>query len=238
LVENVNGGKIDIMKPAAKPAKKKSAKTLEAARVARRERRRENSREEILDAARSILLERGIAGATLEAVARAVGMSKAALYYYFPSKEALFFELMFGTIERQASAVNAAVEKTNSGADALAAVIRESVAAFAPRMDDFRLAFLHGQVAGKGAVKLTEDQFERIRPLNGLLLGLATQKVGASRKQPAAVEPRLMAFLAYLSAIGMLTMKGMVEHMDDPLIWSDEQLVEGFAKVFAAATKA
>lgn len=226
------------MKPAAKPAKKKSTKILEAARVARRERRRENSREEILDAARSILLERGIAGATLEAVAQAIGMSKAALYYYFPSKEALFFELMFGTIERQASAVNAAVAKTDNGADALAAVIRESVATFAPRMDDFRLAFLHGQVAGKGAVKLTEDQFARIRPLNELVLGLATQKVGASRKRPAAVEPRLLAFLAYLSAIGMLTMKGMVEHVDDPLIWSDEQLVEGFAKVFAAATKA
>lgn len=224
-----------------KPIRKKPSKQAEAARVARRERRRENAREEILEAARAILLERGISGATLEAVAQAVGMSKATLYYYFPSKEALFFEVMFGAIQRQANAVHGAVEKTDTGSEALAAVIRESVAAFAPRMDDFRLAFLHGQVSGKGAVKLDAEQFARIRPLNGLILGLASEKLTAERKRstkPPAVEPRLMAFLAYLAAIGMLTMKGMVEHMDDPLVWSDEQLVAGFAKVFAAATKA
>ncbi len=225
----------------ATPRKKKPAKQAEAARVARRERRRESSREEILEAARTILLERGIAGATLEAVAQTVGMSKAALYYYFPSKEALFFEVMFGAVQRQANAVHAAVGKAETGGEALTAVIRESVAAFTPRMDDFRLAFLHGQVSGKSAVKLDADQFARIRPLNSLVLDLATQKLTAERKRsakPPAVEPRLMAFLAYLSAIGMLTMKGMVEHLDDPLVWSDEQLIAGFSKVFAAATKA
>ena len=30
-------------------------------------------------------------------------------------------------------------------------------------------------------------------------------------------------------------MKGMVEHVDDPLVFSDEQLIEGFARVFEAA---
>jgi hypothetical protein len=29
-------------------------------------------------------------------------------------------------------------------------------------------------------------------------------------------------------------MKGMVESMDDPLVYSDEQLIEGFAQVFSA----
>ena len=46
-----------------------------------------------------------------------------------------------------------------------------------------------------------------------------------------------MAFLAYLSAIGLLTMKGMVEPMDDPLLYSDEQLVEGFSRIFEAAAE-
>ncbi len=47
-----------------------------------------------------------------------------------------------------------------------------------------------------------------------------------------------MAFLAYLAALGMLTMKGMVESLDDPLLYSDEEMIEGFAKVFAAAAGA
>ena len=44
-----------------------------------------------------------------------------------------------------------------------------------------------------------------------------------------------MAFLSYLAAVGLLTMKGMVESLEDPLLYSDEQLVEGFARIFEAA---
>jgi len=35
--------------------------------------------------------------------------------------------------------------------------------------------------------------------------------------------------------MGMLTMKGMVESVGDPLLYSDEQLIEGFARIFEAA---
>ena len=45
-----------------------------------------------------------------------------------------------------------------------------------------------------------------------------------------------MAVLAFLSAIGMLTMKGMVESLSDPLAYSDDRLVDGLARVFEAAT--
>ena len=44
-----------------------------------------------------------------------------------------------------------------------------------------------------------------------------------------------MAFLAYLAAIGLLTMKGVVESLEDPLVYSDDQLIKGFARVFEAA---
>jgi AcrR family transcriptional regulator len=222
------------MKPSSKPAA--TAKVV--SRAARRERRRERSREEILEAARLVLLRNGVAATTLEAVAKEAGMSKTGLYYYYPSKDALLFELVFGAIEAQARAVSRAVEKTSDGGDALGAVVAATVQAFAPRLDDFRLAFLFGQVATPGAVRLDSDQFARVRPLNELCVGGAAKKLAADRERRpgrAQVEPRMMAFLAYLSAIGLLTMKGMVESLDDPLAYSDEQLVEGFARIFAAA---
>lgn len=211
-----------------------------AARIARRERRRDRSREEILEAARRVLLREGIAATTLDAVAKEVGVSKTALYYYFPSKDALFFELIFGVLQSQARTVHDAVAQASDGAAALRAIVRESVHAFASHLDDFRLAFLHGQVAGQGAVHLDPQQFARIRPLNELWFAGAAQKLGEDqRRRPgrAQVEPRLMAFLAYLAAVGLLTMKGMVESVDDPLLYSDEQLVEGFARVFEAAAR-
>ena len=43
------------------------------------------------------------------------------------------------------------------------------------------------------------------------------------------------AFLAFVSALGLLTMKGLVEPLDEPLICSDEQLIEGLSRIFTAA---
>jgi AcrR family transcriptional regulator len=224
------------------PAKRSpAAPTLgadNAARLARRERRRERSREEILEAARRVLLRGGVSATTLEAVAKEVGVSKTALYYYYPSKDALLFELILGALEAHAKAVHEAVEEAKDGAEALGALVRETVKVFTPGLEDFRLAFLHGQVASPGAVHFDAGQFARIRPLNELLLAGAAKKVAEDREQhpgPARVEPRLMAFLAYLSAIGLLTMKGMVESLNDPLIYSDDQLIEGFARIFETA---
>lgn len=204
------------------------------ARRARQQRRRERSRDDILAAARTVLLRDGIAAVTLEAVAREAGMSKTGLYYYFASKELLVFELMFGIWESQGARIRDAVEVVETGPAALAAIIRKTVEAFAPQMDDFRLAFLFGQISSSSRLLVSPEQFERIRPLNNMILGGATEKLTAEDRS-GAVEPRLLAFLAHVSALGLLTMKGLVESQGDPLLYSDEQLIEGLSKVFTAA---
>jgi AcrR family transcriptional regulator len=51
---------------------------------------------EVLDRAVSLFAERGFAGTSLKDVADAVGLSRPAIYYYFPSKEALLEELVTG----------------------------------------------------------------------------------------------------------------------------------------------
>ncbi|MBK8593700.1 MAG: helix-turn-helix transcriptional regulator, partial [Sandaracinaceae bacterium] len=51
----------------------------------------DRSREEIIDAVRRVLFRDGLAATTLLAVAREVGLTKAALYYYYPSKDAMLF---------------------------------------------------------------------------------------------------------------------------------------------------
>jgi len=181
-------------------------------------------------------MREGVAATTLELVAAEAGLSKAGLYYYFESKDALLFELVFASYEAQAKAVQAAVEKAADGSEALRAIVRETINTFAANLDDFRLAFLFGQVAGSGAVKLSAEQFARVRPLNDLLLKGATQKLEAAGALPA--EPRLIAFLAFTSALGVLTMKGLVESMNDPLAYPDDQLVDGLASVFEAAVRA
>lgn len=205
-----------------------------ASRLARQERRRARSREEILDAARKVLLRSGVAAMTLEAVASEAGISKTGLYYYFSSKDVLVFELVFSTLEGHAQAVQAAVANAETGGEALGAIVRETVHAFTAQMDDFRLAFMFGQVAGSAGIQWSAEQFARIRPLNAMIFSGAVALIEKGQAVGGKIEPRLLAFLAYLSAIGLLTMKGMVEAQGDPLVYSDENLINGFTKLFAA----
>jgi AcrR family transcriptional regulator len=210
--------------------------TTDDARKARQQRKRDRSRDDILAAARAVLLRDGIAAVTLEAVAREAGMSKTGLYYYFSSKEALVFELIFAAYENHAQRVQEAVAATETGAEALGAVIRNTVEVYSGQMDDFRLAFLLGQVTGSADMRVSAEQLQRIRPLNDMFLA-GTTRLLADGNSTGPVEPRLLAFLALLSAIGLLTMKGLVESQGDPLLYSDDQMIDALSSIFARAVE-
>ncbi len=202
----------------------------------RSQRRRERSRDEILDAARTVVEARGLQGLTMDEVARTVGLTKPALYYYFPSKDALLGELHHRSFAQMAQRLHDAVEATTAGPDALRALIRETVAQYAPRMDDFRLAFLQPQLAAD-ALHASPEQLARIRPLNDQAFAGAAARVQAGQAGRAGVPPRLLAFLAHLAALGVLTMKGLVEAFDDPLRYPDDELIDALARVFEAAAQ-
>ena len=51
---------------------------------------RPSRRAEILEQARTLFLDKGYAGTSMSALAKACGIQKASLYHHFPSKEALF----------------------------------------------------------------------------------------------------------------------------------------------------
>src|SRR5262249_42757940 len=152
-------------------------------------------------------------------VADEVGLTKAALYYYYASKNELLFELIFRTVETEAHALHDAVESTNSGREALRAIIRTTVTRYASRLEDFRLVFLHPQVAGAGGLRTAPEQAARLRPLNDLAYGGATGKLARDRgRDGAGIHPRRLVFLAHMAAIGLVTMKGLVEGAGDTLI--------------------
>jgi AcrR family transcriptional regulator len=63
-----------------------------------RPREGETGREEILDAAAELFCQQGYAATSTRAVALAVGIKQASLYYHFPSKEAVLADLLAGTV--------------------------------------------------------------------------------------------------------------------------------------------
>ncbi len=66
----------------------------------RRQRNREEVRQAILEAARAVMREQGVAALSLREVARRVQMQAPSLYAYFPSKMALYDALFLMAIQR------------------------------------------------------------------------------------------------------------------------------------------
>ena len=69
---------------------------------------------EILDAALGVFAEKGFAAAKLTEIARRAGVSKAALYLYFETKEDLFRAAVRGLVAPNLAAIAAALEASEA----------------------------------------------------------------------------------------------------------------------------
>jgi AcrR family transcriptional regulator len=69
----------------------------------------------LIAAARIAFAERGYAGASVETIAEAAGFSKGALYFHFPSKEALALALVTPLIEAVVDERDALLSKLDGG---------------------------------------------------------------------------------------------------------------------------
>lgn len=76
--------------------------------LTRRERQRAQTINEIKEAARQQMAESGSANLSLSAVARAMGLSTPALYYYYPDRDALLTALIVDAFNGLADAMEAA----------------------------------------------------------------------------------------------------------------------------------
>jgi len=69
----------------------------------------ESKRQAILQAAAEVFREVGFERASMSEIRARIGGSKATLYNYFPSKEKLFFEVMYQATELELGAITAAL---------------------------------------------------------------------------------------------------------------------------------
>jgi AcrR family transcriptional regulator len=206
-------------------------------REARNERRREQTKTEILDRARDVVLRSGLAGFTLADVAEELALTKPALYYYFESKESLLFELLLREWVESATEVREAVEKTDSGVDAVEQIMRTVFDRYRKRLELFVLFFKMGP-GGDFAAMIGANELERFRPINDLLYGGAEARLRADQRTggfPKKRNPRRFAFTAHMDVIGLLNMMAIAAAADDPLIHSDEDLIEEICITFRDA---
>ncbi len=94
----------------------------------RRKRERERRRQDILTAATGVFAERGVDGASMDAIATAAELGKATLYYYFKTKEELYGAVLAEGTERFFTGVLAVQRSHDDLATMVAALLRRYTA--------------------------------------------------------------------------------------------------------------
>jgi AcrR family transcriptional regulator len=208
-------------------------------RSPRVQQKREQARRDIQQAAQAILREEGVDAVTLASVAKALGMTKPALYHYFPSKEALMRSLVASLVDDEVETLIAAIETADSSETTLGTLIRAFYAHYIEYFDTFRTIYCQSQLYSGARVGMDEVTIRNeINPSTRDLFDRLEQRLAnASRSKAKRERLRRLAFAAWTSALGLMTMLSVADSIDDPLIHSDEQLLDTLATVFDEAAK-
>ena len=188
------------------PSKEAVRQALLAAGVAPERLDARDGREALLDAAMAVFATHGYAGATVDAIAQAAGMSKAGFYWHFESKEAIFAAIVaryapFTTVERIISAGEHAGDDPHA---VLTGILTAITTAIMPRFTLFRTIMLEAfQNPAMGAA-VAHNVLGVVLPMVG---GYLARQMAAGRLRP--MHPAL----AIQSLIGPLFMHLLTREM-------------------------
>lgn len=151
-------------------------------------------RQAILDAAAELLESEGLAGVSLNQIARRVGLAKSNVYRYFESRETIFLEVLTGDTENWVSSLERALLPLagSNDAEAVAGAITDSVVAH-PRLCQL--------VSALGAVIEQNVSQETLVAFKTGVLGIAIRLVNAFHLAlPQLSAQDLIGFLRALYA--------------------------------------
>jgi AcrR family transcriptional regulator len=184
----------------------------------------ERRRPQVLDAALELFLEHGYEGTSMDAVARAAGVSKPVVYACFPSKDEVFRALLAREEERILGEIQAAFADTDL-ADPEATVIEGMTGflrAVASSPDVYRLIFL-GEGGGNAAVarRIRRGREAQVEALSALARGWLESRPEAEQKPADELDSTALLVGA---AIAGLAEAGARLLLSDPGRWAPESL--------------
>lgn len=154
-------------------------------------------RAEILDAALTCFNRSGYYKTSVDAIAAAVGITKAGVYYYFPSKKALFIALFRSRVERYFEELNTCVEGIENTEDKIREFTRRSEMRLGKERDilKFCLEFISTGIREPDIRREVTRLFEkRVAAVSAVLQeGMAS---GALRQIDPEAAARTLLFLS------------------------------------------
>lgn len=185
--------------------------------------KRDRRRKEIAAAARDILCRDGVEAFTLDAVAGELGLTKQAMYYYFPDKASLIHAALTAGAIEHAEALLAAVRDAEPKA-VLGVLVRTFVAQYRDSLGQFRLEFVWPQL------QRLPGKTDAVTPKMVELNDAVEEKLEAAGIGESSAQRRRLALLAWTSALGLLSGLSLT---DDGFAATTSDLVTDLAAVFA-----
>jgi AcrR family transcriptional regulator len=185
------------------------------------------SRELIQDAALG-LVERGTLSAlTFQALADALGVSKQAILYWYPSKWELMADCSLPLIRQEADALIGAMSGARDSADAIERFLRAFAGHYANRLPQFRVLYL---IQPLGVEANAPEQQSALAPVHGvtssIYAALESWIAGDLGYARDDVSPRQLAVATHMSAIGLVTMFALADALGDPLLHPLDKMVD------------
>ena len=199
--------------------------------------KRQQARREILESAQAILSESGPEAVTLASVAGRLGMTKQSLYHYFASKEALIRGLVTTLLDAEIESLLNAVAKLRSSKKVLGVLIREFYTHYIDNLDAFRAIYCQSQLYSSSAAALDEVTLrDEIHPRTRQLFDVLEELIaGQDATKLQRRNARRLAFTAWTSVLGLMTMLSVADATDDPVVHSDKALLKTLSDIFDAA---
>lgn len=138
-------------------------------------------REQILDAAFHTFTRRGYRDTAMDEIAAAADTSKGGVYFHFPTKEAIFRELVRTTADRLALKVERAVAEHTEPIARADAALRTVLVTFAGHRTMARLLFVDAMGAGRVFNAETNALHDRFA---GMIAGYLDEAVSAGAIPP------------------------------------------------------
>jgi AcrR family transcriptional regulator len=155
-------------------------------------------RERILDAAFTVFSRRGYREAGVDEVGRQAETSKGGVYFYFPTKEKLFLELLRTTADRLVAKVERAIESEQDPIDRADIALQTVLGVFAGHRTMARLFLIDAVGAGSEFQAELQRLHERF---SGLIATQLDAAVEAGTIDPIDTELASMAWFGALNEV-------------------------------------
>jgi AcrR family transcriptional regulator len=194
----------------------------------------ERRRPQVLDAALELFLDGGYEGTSMDAIARAAGVSKPVVYACFPSKDELFRALLAREEERILGEIQEAFADRTDLSDPEATLVEGMTGflrAVAGSPDVYRLIFL-GEGGGNAAVarRIQLGRQAQVEALTVLARGWLETRPEAERPPADQLDAKAELLGA---AIAGLAEAGARLVLRDPARWAPESLGSQLARLAA-----